>query len=65
MCSFKDLQNLSYNFHQYKSCLFFITLNNDIVEIEKPGGIYLVTIVVKDFSGLFLHPFLIKDPGYA
>ena len=30
-------------------------LNEDIVDIEKPGGICLPTFVVDEFSGLFLH----------
>ena len=28
----------------------------DIVDIEKPNGTCSPTIVVDDFSGLFLHP---------
>ena len=31
-------------------------LNVDIVDIEKPDRMYLPTVVVKEFSGLFLHP---------
>ena len=31
-------------------------LNDDIVDIEKPDGICLLTFVVDEFSGLFLHP---------
>ena len=31
-------------------------LNEDIVDIEKPGGICSLTYVVEEFSGLFLHP---------
>ena len=31
-------------------------LNDDIVDIEKPGGICSLTFVVDEFSGLFLHP---------
>ena len=31
-------------------------LNDDIVDAEKPDGIYLLTFVVDEFSGLFLHP---------
>ena len=31
-------------------------LNNDIADIETPDGICLVTFVVDEFSGLFLHP---------
>ena len=39
----------------YASCLFLMLLNNDIVNIEKPDGIYSPTFVVDEFSGLFLH----------
>ena len=31
-------------------------LNEDIVDIEKPDGICLLTFVVDEFSGLFLYP---------
>ena len=31
-------------------------LNEDIVDIEQPNGISLLTFVVDKFSGLFLHP---------
>ena len=31
-------------------------LNEDIVDIEKPGGICLLTCVVDEFSELFSHP---------
>ena len=30
-------------------------LNDKIVDIEKPGRIYLLTFIVNDLSGLFLH----------
>ena len=30
-------------------------LNDDIVDIEKLDGIYSLTSVVDEFSGLFLH----------
>ena len=33
-------------------------LNENIVDIEKPDGIFLHTFVVDDFSGLFLHPLI-------
>ena len=36
--------------------LVSMPLNEDIVDIEKPHGICLLTFVVDDFSGLFLHP---------
>ena len=31
-------------------------VNEDIVDIEKPDGTYLLTFVVDEFSGLFLNP---------
>ena len=31
-------------------------LNDDIVDFEKPDGICSLTLVVDEFSGLFLHP---------
>ena len=31
-------------------------LNKDVVDIEKPDGIYLLTFVVDEFSGLFSNP---------
>ena len=42
-------------------------LNNDIVNIEKPDGIYSLTFVVDEFSGLFLLPsiFYIKHSRSA
>ena len=33
-----------------------MSLNDDIVEIEKPDAICSRTIVVDEFSGIFLHP---------
>ena len=36
--------------------LFFILLNDNIVDIEKPDGICSPTFVVDEISGLFLHP---------
>ena len=32
-----------------------MSLNDDIVEIEKPDGICSPTFAVDEFSGLFLH----------
>ena len=34
-------------------CLFPMSLNDDIIDIEKPYRIYLLTFVVDDFSELF------------
>ena len=31
-------------------------LNDDIVNITKPDGIFSLTFVVDEFSGLYLHP---------
>ena len=41
-------------------------LNYDVVDIEKPDGIWLPTIVMYKFSGFFLHPsiFSIKHLFY-
>ena len=36
--------------------LFYMLLNEDIVDIEKPDGICSLTFVVDEFSGLYLHP---------
>ena len=36
----------------FKLCFF---LNENIVDIEKPDGICLLTFVVDEFSGLSLH----------
>ena len=40
---------------QYTLCLFFMLLNDDIVDIENPDKICSDTFVVCEFSGLFLH----------
>ena len=37
------------------SCLFSMLLNEDIVDIEKPNGKFLLAFVIDEFSGLFLH----------
>ena len=56
-CSVKNLQNfLMQSLPLYMSCLFSMLLDEDIADIEKPNGIYLLTFVVDEFSGLFLHP---------
>ena len=43
---------------------YFLSLNNDIVDIETADGICSPTFVVYNFSRLFLNPFIfpIKDP---
>ena len=56
-CSVKNLQNfLMQSLPLYMLCLFSMLLDEDIADIEKPDGIYLLTFVVDEFSGLFLHP---------
>ena len=44
-----------------------MSLNDDIADIEKPDGICLLTFVVNNFSGLFLHMsiFSMKDSRSA
>ena len=44
-----------------------MSLNDNIVDIEKPYGICSLSSAEDDFSGLFLHPplFTIKDPRSA
>ena len=42
----------------YTSCLFFMHLNEDIVDIEKPDGICSLNFFADEFSGLFLHPLI-------
>ena len=39
----------------YKLALFFMLLNDDIVDIEKPDGMFSPTFAVNQFSKLFLH----------
>ena len=38
------------------SCLFSMLPNDYIADIKKTDGMCLVTFVVDEFSGLFLHP---------
>ena len=57
MCSLTDSQNFSIQYLPlYKSCLFSMLLNEDIVDIEKPDGICLLIFVADEFLKLFLHP---------
>ena len=55
-CSLKDLQNAFMQSLPLEICLFSMYLNDDIVETEKLDGIYSLTFVVNEFSGLFLLP---------
>ena len=40
----------------YTSYLFFMFLNDYIVDIKHPDGICFLTFAVDEFSLLFLHP---------
>ena len=56
-CSLKYLQNFFIqSLPLFTSCLFYMLLNEDIVDIEKPNRICSFTFVVDEFSALFLHP---------
>ena len=66
--SLKDSKNFfMQSLSLYKSCLFSISLNGDIADIEKPDGICSLSFVLDDFSGLSLHSsiFSIKDSRSA
>ena len=53
----KDLQNVFIQSLPLKILrLFSMFLDDDIVDSEKPNGMYSLTFVVSEFSGLFLHP---------
>ena len=52
-CSFKDSQNFFIQSWPLYTYLFSMFLNDDIVDIEKPDGIYSLTSGVDEFSGLF------------
>ena len=57
VCSLKNTQNFFIqSLPLYTSCLFAMVLNEDIVDTEKPDGTCLLTFVVDEISGLFLHP---------
>ena len=47
--------------------MLYVSLNDNIVDIEKPDGICSPTFVLDYFSGLFFHSpiFSIKDLRYA
>ena len=55
-CAPKDSQNFMQSLLLYTSCLFSMLLIDDTVDIEKLDGIYLLTFVIDEFWGLFLHP---------
>ena len=43
-----------------KKHLFSMLVNEDIVDIEKPDDMCLLTVVADELSGLFLHPSIIS-----
>ena len=56
VCSFKNGQNFFIqSLPLYTSCLFFIFLNNDIVDIEKPDGVFSLTFCCIHQSFLLYH----------
>ena len=66
--TFQDPQNVSMNvLPLHTSYLFSLSLNDDIVDIEKPYRVCSLTFVVEDYSGLFLHPpiFPTEDSRFA
>ena len=42
------------------SCLLFMLLNEDVVDIGKPDGAYSLNFVVDEYSVSFLHPAIIS-----
>ena len=61
-CFFKNSQNFfMQSLPLYRSFLFSILLNGDIVVTETPDGIYLLNFVVDEFPELFLDPSMFQD----
>ena len=55
-CSLKDLQKIFIqSLPLNTSCLFSMSMNDDIVGIEKPDKLFSLTFLLDDISGLFLH----------
>ena len=56
-CSLKYSQNVFiYYLPLYTSCLFYMLLNGNIVNIEKPDRVCSLNFVIDEFTGLFLRP---------
>ena len=56
-CCLKDSLNFSMqSLPLHTSCLFYMFLNEEIVDIEKPDVVFSLNFVVDEFSGLFLYP---------
>ena len=43
-------------FPLHASCLFFMLLNENFVDIERPGEMCSPIFVADEFSGMILHP---------
>ena len=57
MCSLKESQNIFIqSLPQYTSWLFSMLLSGDIINTEKTDSICSLTLVVDEFSDLFLYP---------
>ena len=59
-CSLNSKNFFMQSLPLYTSSLFFMLLNDDIVEIEKPDGKYLPTFVLNKYFGLFLYPSILS-----
>ena len=46
---FCNMKKTGPTFYLYTSCLFSMLLNYDIIDIEKPDGICLLTFVLNEF----------------
>ena len=56
-CCLKDSLNFfMQSLALHTSCLFYMFLNEEIVDIEKPDVVFSLNFVVDEFSGLFLYP---------
>ena len=63
-CSLKDSQNFfMQSIPLYTSCLFSMSLNDDIADIKKINGICSLTSVEDEFSRLFLHSSIFSIKG--
>ena len=52
-CSLRESRNFFMKFFPlHTSCLFFMLLNDNFVDIEKPGEMCSPTFVVDEFSGM-------------
>ena len=45
--------------HHFLKFNYFLYLNDDIINIEKPDGICFLAFMGTNFSGLFLHPSIV------